>query len=176
MKTMHGESVATSVVATGDESLERPNAIRLDSWKDIANYLNRSVRTVQRWEMVEAMPVHRHCHGIGGSVYAYSHEVDAWRSSRSQKKPSAPRVSAFQSAPLGSLAHAEQSALLGLLEVIVEQFRESAARLPIAPPRDDADGMLAAEGHGPARGELVTIGDTIRTPLLVACRRLKVDR
>src|SRR6476620_5997062 len=104
MKTMDGESVATSVVTTGDESLERPNAIRLDSWKDIANYLNRSVRTVQRWEIVEAMPVHRHCHGTGGSVYAYSHEVDAWRSGRSQKKPLAPRVSAFQSAPLGSLA------------------------------------------------------------------------
>ena len=176
MKTMDGESVATSVMATGDESLERPNAIRLDSWKDIANYLNRSVRTVQRWEMVEAMPVHRHRHGTGGSVYAYSHEVDAWRSSRSQKKPLAPRVSAFQSAPLGPLARAEQSALLRLLEVIVEQFREDAARSPMAPPPDDADGMLAAEDLGPGRGELMTIGDTVRTPLLVACRRLKVDR
>ena len=80
MKTMDGESVATSVVTTGDESLERPNAFRLDSWKDIANYLNRSVRTVQRWEMVEAMPVHRHCHGIGGSVYAFSHEVEVKKS------------------------------------------------------------------------------------------------
>ena len=39
-----------------------------------------------------------------------------------KKSRRAPRVSAFQSAPLGSLAHAEQSALLGLLEVIVEQF------------------------------------------------------
>jgi hypothetical protein len=175
MKTMDGGSVASSVMATGDESLEQRNATRLDSWKDIANYLNRSVRTVQRWEMAEAMPVHRHCHGIGGSVYAYSHEVDAWRSSRSQKKPLAPRISAFQSAPLGSLAHAEQSALLGLLEVIVEQFRENAPRSPMAPP-PDADAMLAAEGLGPARGELMTIGDTIRTPLLVACRRLKVDR
>jgi hypothetical protein len=175
MKTMDGESVGTSLVATGDGSLERPNAIRLDSWKDIANYLNRSVRTVQRWEMAEAMPVHRHRHGTGGSVYAYPHEVDAWRSSRSQEKPLAPRVSAFQSSPLVSLGRAERSALLRLLEIIVEQLREDATRSVIAPPPDEADGTLAAEDRGPGWGDLVTIGDTIRTPLLVACRRPKVD-
>ena len=33
---------------------------RLDSWKEIAAYLNRDVTTVQRWEKREGMPVHRH--------------------------------------------------------------------------------------------------------------------
>jgi hypothetical protein len=36
---------------------------RLDSWKEIAAYLNRDVTTVQRWEKREGMPVHRHLHG-----------------------------------------------------------------------------------------------------------------
>ena len=31
---------------------------RLDSWKEIAAYLNREVTTVQRWEKREGMPVH----------------------------------------------------------------------------------------------------------------------
>ena len=130
MKTTDGNAVATRVVTTGDESLESPNSTRLDSWKDIAHYLNRNVRTVQRWEMLEAMPVHRHCHDTGHSVYAYKHEIDAWRSNRSQEKRPTPRVSAIQRTPLGSLARAEQSALLRLLEVIVEQFRERRRALP----------------------------------------------
>ena len=55
---------------------------RLDSWKEIAAYLNRDVRTVQRWERREGMPVHRHQHYKRGSVYALTSEVDAWRKSR----------------------------------------------------------------------------------------------
>src|SRR5438093_1178695 len=81
---------------------------------DIAHYLNRSVRTVQRWEMLEAMPVHRHCHGTGGSVYAYKQEVDAWRSSRSQEKRPTLQISATRRVPTRPLARAEQSALLRL--------------------------------------------------------------
>jgi TolB-like protein/Flp pilus assembly protein TadD len=55
---------------------------RLDSWKEIAAYLNRDVTTVQRWEKREGMPVRRHLHDKRGSVYALSSEIDAWRQSR----------------------------------------------------------------------------------------------
>jgi TolB-like protein/Flp pilus assembly protein TadD len=55
---------------------------RLDSWKEIAAYLNRDVTTVQRWEKREGMPVHRHLHDKRGSVYALSSEIDTWRQSR----------------------------------------------------------------------------------------------
>ena len=51
---------------------------RLDSWKEIAAYFGRSVRCVQRWERLEAMPVHRHLHRRAASVYAYRFELDAW--------------------------------------------------------------------------------------------------
>ena len=37
---------------------------RLDSWKEIATFLNRGVRTVQRWEATEGLPVRRHQHRI----------------------------------------------------------------------------------------------------------------
>jgi len=55
---------------------------RLDSWKEIAAYLNRDVTTVQRWEKREGMPVHRHLHDKIGSVYASRAELDAWGRSR----------------------------------------------------------------------------------------------
>ena len=55
---------------------------RLDSWKEIAAYLNRDVTTVQRWEKREGMPVHRHLHGRMGSVYASRAELDAWAQGR----------------------------------------------------------------------------------------------
>jgi len=55
---------------------------RLESWKEISAYLNRGIRTVQRWEKSEGLPVHRHTHEKLGSVYAYRSEIDAWWESR----------------------------------------------------------------------------------------------
>ncbi len=63
---------------------ERASDDRLDSWKEIAAYLDRDVTTVQRWEKREAMPVHRHLHDKRGSVYALTPELDAWIQSRRQ--------------------------------------------------------------------------------------------
>src|SRR5688572_30753158 len=60
-----------------------PTPQRLDSWKEIAAYLKRSVRTVHRWEKEEGLPVHRQLHKDLGSVFAYTGELDAWSSARS---------------------------------------------------------------------------------------------
>jgi hypothetical protein len=62
--------------------VEKTPEKRLDSWKEIAAYLNRDVTTVQRWEKREGMPVHRHVHDKRGSVYALSEELDDWIRSR----------------------------------------------------------------------------------------------
>ena len=53
---------------------------RLDSWKEIARYLNRDVRTVQRWEETGGLPVYRRAPERlkGSPVYAYRSELDAW--------------------------------------------------------------------------------------------------
>ena len=59
-----------------------PNSNRLDSWKEIALYLDREVRTAQRWEKHEGLSVHRHVHAKESSVYAFKHEIDAWLHTR----------------------------------------------------------------------------------------------
>jgi Tol biopolymer transport system component len=68
--------------SVGARASERPVEDRLDSWKEIAAYLNRDVTTVQRWEKREAMPVYRHLHDKMGSVYASRVELDDWTFSR----------------------------------------------------------------------------------------------
>jgi Tol biopolymer transport system component len=69
---------------------------RLDSWKEIAAYLRRGVRTVTRWEREQALPVHRH---KTGTVYAYKSELDAWWTSHGQQietePPGAPQLRNF---------------------------------------------------------------------------------
>ena len=50
---------------------------RLDSWKAIAEFLGRSLRTVQRWHDLNGLPVH-HFGGRKGSVFAFEEEIDAW--------------------------------------------------------------------------------------------------
>ncbi len=51
---------------------------RLNSWKEIAAYFSRDVRTVRRWESELGLPVHRRQHTRRGIVYAYHAELDAW--------------------------------------------------------------------------------------------------
>jgi hypothetical protein len=51
---------------------------RLDSWKEIACYFRRSIRCVQRWEKTEGMPILRHQHVRGATVYAYREKLDEW--------------------------------------------------------------------------------------------------
>src|SRR5215472_9509149 len=62
---------------------------RLDSWKEIAAYLKRGVRTVQRWEQLSGLPVHRLELDRQGSVFAYKQELDAWWASRRQTSATA---------------------------------------------------------------------------------------
>ena len=49
----------------------------LNSWRDIASYLGRSVRTVQRWESDFGLPVHR-AGNNKRSALALSSELDEW--------------------------------------------------------------------------------------------------
>jgi TolB-like protein len=56
---------------------------RLDSWKEVASFFRREVRTVQLWEKSEGLPVRRQYHKKLGSVYAYRQELEAWWIARS---------------------------------------------------------------------------------------------
>ena len=51
---------------------------RLNSWKEIATFLGRGVRTVQRWERELQLPVHRIGNGPRSPVYALIPELNFW--------------------------------------------------------------------------------------------------
>lgn len=55
---------------------------RLDSWKAISAFLHRDVRTVQRWEANEGLPVYRQRASQRGPIYAYKSEIEKWWKAR----------------------------------------------------------------------------------------------
>jgi len=63
---------------------------RLDSWKAIARYLGREVRTVQRWAKARNLPVHRLPGGTRPRVFAFASELDAWLRSSELQPPTRP--------------------------------------------------------------------------------------
>jgi eukaryotic-like serine/threonine-protein kinase len=107
-------------------------ADRLDSWKEIAAYLGREVRTVQLWEKGEGLPVHRQQHGRQGSVYAFKAELDTWREGRKStalEVPSAmpePRPAWFKRRTMAALACAV-IAVAGLATFFLWRSRRAAA-------------------------------------------------
>jgi len=50
----------------------------LTSWKDIAQYVGKGIRTVQRWERELGFPVRRTKPGEKGVVLAIPREIDSW--------------------------------------------------------------------------------------------------
>jgi len=59
----------------------------LNSWKEIAGYLGRGVRTVQRWEAQLGLPIHRPAGKDHSAVLAFSSELDQWLDSRPVRYP-----------------------------------------------------------------------------------------
>jgi hypothetical protein len=73
-----GISMAEEVTALVPYSVppQLPQGRVLRSWREVARYMNRGVRTVQRWEKFLNLPVHRI--ESKGEVFAFTAEVDAW--------------------------------------------------------------------------------------------------
>lgn len=60
---------------------------RLDSWKEIADYLDRDIKTCFRWERDFGLPVHRiNNHSPRSKVYAFKTEIDQWLRHREKAK------------------------------------------------------------------------------------------
>jgi hypothetical protein len=59
---------------------------RLDSWKEIAKYVNRRIRTCHRWEKELGLPVYRiNKKSLRSKVFAYKSEIDQWFKKKSKK-------------------------------------------------------------------------------------------
>jgi Tol biopolymer transport system component len=148
-----------------------PPEDRLDSWKEIAGYLNRDVTTVQRWEKREGMPVHRHVHDRMSSVYASRAELDAWargrnlRAAQENENDALPLLAAATPQPAVSTSRSKWTLVLPLAVAgaalvigagLWFQRKEYFWRNPIADARfqtvTDSDGVAQAatvsrDGH-----------------------------
>jgi len=103
-------------VASAPGTAER----RLSSWKEIANYFHRDVRTVQLWEQKEGLPVHRHEHSTRASVYAYPDELDQWFAERARKRTTELEPAATEDAALRpSSSRANVRVWMGLAAVFL---------------------------------------------------------
>lgn len=69
--------------ADSDQGQPLPPTDLLQSWKEIAAYLDATERSAQRWEQLEGLPVHRQIRNKRSAVYAYKSEIEQWRRSRS---------------------------------------------------------------------------------------------
>ncbi|MBI2690092.1 MAG: PD40 domain-containing protein [Acidobacteria bacterium] len=76
---------------------------RLDSWKEVAAYLNRDVRTVQRWEKTADLPVRRLQKSGLRAVFAYTKELDGWL----QREAGSPEVAEVAEVGPGCTAETE---------------------------------------------------------------------
>src|SRR5689334_115370 len=74
----------------------------LQSWKQIAAFLDRSERTVRRWEVQEGLPIYRRGHQKHDTVFAYKHEIEAWTRRRTHCAAKAPAESVGDPSALAS--------------------------------------------------------------------------
>ena len=136
-----------STQSTSDYALDMsPGEKPLQSWKEIAAYLERDVRTARRWEQAEGLPVRRHRGGSRSSVYAYPSEIEAWRASRPPKAtgPNDPGAVTTHS-QRRLVASALMTAAVLLLAALVIRFG------PVMNPPSP----IAAAAEGDLRTELI---------------------
>ena len=86
----------------------------LNSWKEIATYLGRGVRTVQRWEAQLGLPVHRPAGKDHSAVVAFSSELDQWLDRRPLRT-----TSSFETSPALDIALLQS--LLDKAEVLLQR-------------------------------------------------------
>ena len=122
------------------------NEAPLDSWKEIAAYLQRDVSTAIRWEKSEDLPVHRHHHLSRASVYAYPSEIDVWRAAR---KPKAGETAAAEQAGPRQLPSARPLipglAIAGLIVLALLVVRFGPVLNPPSPIAQAAEDGLRTE-------------------------------
>src|SRR5215475_3241552 len=76
----------------------------LNSWKEVAVYLGRGVRTVQRWEMELGLPVRRPRGKSRSAIIALKPELDLWLT-RTPKEVTSRDIDSLKPAKTPSRAH-----------------------------------------------------------------------
>lgn len=138
---------------------------RLVGWKELAEYLGTSPRTVQRWEQEKGLPVRRVPGSTGHSVFADSAELDSWLESRTPiTTPAAGQEpgGAHQHLP-GPHAAMRLMALAGLaLAIFALGVRVHAAKwykdaVHALDPSSGAPAITSVSGIVPASNQVIVI-------------------
>ena len=123
----------------------------LNSWKEIAGYLGRGVRTVQRWEAQLGLPVHRPAGRDHSAVLAFSNELDQWLDSRPMRQIQPSRA---ESVSIPSAQVLEVQAVLRRAEILLEKLEsvlsrseEMHRRLSLA-VKTEAHNQIPQDVHG----------------------------
>lgn len=95
-------------------------SVVLGSWKEIANYLGKGVRTVQRWERQSSLPVHRPSGSTKGVVLAFPNELDRWARHLPEETPISNQLA--RNAALSVELLKQTTLLKQRTERLVEQF------------------------------------------------------
>ena len=98
---------------------------KLESWKEIAAFFERDLRTVIRWEKELGLPVYRHPGKSKGRVYAHTDELHAWADK--------PRRAAM-----------EKEAAASSDEVVGDPLASQVAHPTAAPPPEDSDPAIVS--------------------------------
>ena len=139
-----------------------PNGGLLESWKQIAAYLQHDIRTVQRWEQTEGLPVHRHMHAERGTVYAYKSELTAWNDARGHELG--------HPGPSWALLARRWVAALTLLAVLIAGgivWRDSRQHVSVLPKIPVAKSLRLFARATSERGRFVRIPIGLKTDRLV---------
>lgn len=153
---------------------DRPH---LEGWKEIASYFGRTVRTVQRWERQEGLPVRRHPHHDLASVYADPADLDAWRA-RHHSTPS------HSTAPSLGTSPGDERVLCAMAKEhwkrrTREGFQQSLdlahAALAISPDHAPAYAMLAQAHQARATYGYARPADDLRLARAYVDRALRLE-
>ena len=104
----------------------------LTSWKEIASYLGKGVRTVQRWEQQFGLPVRRPNEKVKGIVHAKREELDQWlRDQWSQRPKEFAQASALDTGPLDMVrARIEESVALRMANrLLLKELRHGVSSM-----------------------------------------------
>jgi TolB-like protein/Tfp pilus assembly protein PilF len=132
---------------------------RLDSWKEVASFFRKEVRTVQLWEKSEGLPVRRQYHKKLGSVYAYRQELEAWWLARSA------RHGGFEREADLAQNHATQLRD-GVDTVLLLESRASASAAMSVVPRLGESPLAQSESHPRSHPRIATFPlEVMHSPL-----------
>lgn len=145
----------TPIPSNGQASDPLKGEKPLQSWKEIAAYLDREPRTARRWEKTQGLPVRRHGDSSRASVYAYPSELAAWRASRRPKvfteqaariRPRAAPLFALAAMALVATFVVSQGPILNPVDPLAEAAGTT-VQLLFDDPERDVMGTISADGR-----------------------------